>query len=40
LSEFNITTTGVGVAVPSVMMFASGFYIGKHAECYVGGLSI
>jgi hypothetical protein len=38
-SRFNPTSAGAGIAVPSIMMFASGFYIWGHAGSYAGDLS-
>jgi len=39
LSRFNPTSTGAGIAVHSVAMFASGFSTGKNEGCYAGSLS-
>jgi hypothetical protein len=38
-SRFNPASAGSDIAVPSDVMFTSGFYTGGHAGFYVGSLS-
>jgi len=37
--KFIPTSTGAGIAVPSVVTFAAALYNGGHEGCHVGGLS-
>jgi hypothetical protein len=38
-SGCKLASAETGIAVPSIMMFASVFHIGGDADCYAGGLS-
>jgi hypothetical protein len=38
-SRFNPVPAGVGVIIPSIMMFKSVLYNGGYVGCYAGGIS-